>query len=649
MTPSHIPHGTEFKVNTTTVGFQAGSSITGLADGGYVVTWHSQPASGADTDVFAQRYDANGVAVGIEFQVNSTGLYNQEAAVVTALDDGGFVVVWQSWAQDGQGYGIYSQRYDAAGAAVGGETRINQTTLDDQSAPAVSTLTDGSYVVTWSSYGQDGSYLGVYGRVYHADGTAAAGEFQVNSETLDDQRDPSVSALSNGGLLVSWESWGQDGSGNGVYAQRYDASGTAVGVEFRVNSETLSDQSAASVTGLHRTAHAGDASFLVTWQSNGQDGSGSGIFAQRYDENGNPVGAEFQVNSHSGDSQKYPVVAAMLDGGFVIAWRSQNQDGDSYGVFAQRFDANGQPIGDEYQVNTHSTDSQLEPSITVLEDGAFVISWSSNNQDGDDYGIYAQQYEAQLIGTMGADDFYDNIGADWIDGRAGDDIIYALDGDNIVYGRGGHDSISAQEGNDEIHGGRSYDDIAGGLGDDHLFGGEGDDLIWGDNGDFSIIGGDDVIRGGAGNDNIRGEGGNDRLFGGSGVDRIEGGFGNDRINGGSGIDLITGGHGKDILTGGAGADVFFFTKVTDSQIATGIDRIRDFEVGVDIIVIDDLSETDFTFLGDSAFTGTGPEVRAFLNGHGNTVLQLDVDGDGLADMKIFAMGDIAFTADDFAL
>ena len=75
-------------------------------------------------------------------------------------------------------------------------------------------------------------------------------EFQINSHTEGDQANPSVTALSDGGFVVTWESDGQDGSGLGVYGQRYDATGTARGAEFRIATTAADDQQNPSVTGL---------------------------------------------------------------------------------------------------------------------------------------------------------------------------------------------------------------------------------------------------------------------------------------------------------------------------------------------------------------------------------------------------------------
>ena len=66
--------------------------------------------------------------------------------------------------QDGNGYGIYGQRYNAVGVTVGAEFQVNTYTTSSQSRSSVASLTGGRFVVTWDSYDQDGNKWGVYGR-----------------------------------------------------------------------------------------------------------------------------------------------------------------------------------------------------------------------------------------------------------------------------------------------------------------------------------------------------------------------------------------------------------------------------------------------------------------------------------------------------
>src|SRR5215213_1493558 len=109
------------------------------------------------------------IEAGFEQRVNTTTNSLQRNASITALvdnpadpNDGGWVVTWESNLQDGSGYGIYQQRYDAAGEPVGGELLVNATASGDQTQPSVAALSTGGWVVTWTSAHPDG--LGIFMR-----------------------------------------------------------------------------------------------------------------------------------------------------------------------------------------------------------------------------------------------------------------------------------------------------------------------------------------------------------------------------------------------------------------------------------------------------------------------------------------------------
>jgi len=193
--------------------------------------------------------------------------------------------------------------------ATGSEFQINTYTTDDQRDPSVTGLSDGGFVVTWESDGQDGSSTGIYGQRYNADGTTAGAEFLINTYTTSFQSDPSVTALSGGGFVVTWQSNGQDGSSWGIYGQRYNADGTTADAEFQINTNTTSFQLTPSVTGLS------DGDFVVTWESFGQDGDSGGIYGQRYNADGTTAGAEFLINTYQTPrSPRFPMVVLSLHG-----------------------------------------------------------------------------------------------------------------------------------------------------------------------------------------------------------------------------------------------------------------------------------------------------------------------------------------------
>jgi uncharacterized repeat protein (TIGR01451 family) len=379
--------GSEFRVNTETVSSQHFPSVALDADGDFVITWESQSQDGDGIGVYAQRYSADGTTAGGEFLVNTYTTSLQTKPSVALDADGDFVIAWQSQSQDGNSWGVYAQRYSADGTATSGEFQVNTETSSAQQAPSVAMDADGDFVIAWQSESQDGDGLGIYAQRYSADGTAAGDEFRVNTYTTSQQKFPSVALDADGDFVIAWQSNGQDGDGYGVYAQRYSADGMTVGDEFRVNIVTLTAQQNPSV------ALDADGDFVIAWQSYRQDDHHFGVYAQRYSADGTAVGGEFRVNTEASGAQASPSVALDADGDFVIAWQSNAQDGDLYGVYAQRYSADGTAVGGEFQVNTYITSHQHFPSVALDADGDFVIAWHSNAQDGDSYGIYAQRYE----------------------------------------------------------------------------------------------------------------------------------------------------------------------------------------------------------------------------------------------------------------
>lgn len=208
----------EKRVNSTTEGVQYAGSSTGLADGGYLVTWSSY---GPQPGIYSQRYDANNVKQGSEILVNTTVTGFESFPAVTALNDGGYVITWGS--PDGDGNGIFAQRYNASGVAQGSEFRVNNTTAEHQDGASIATLNNGDFVITWHSEDWNNFTTDIYSQRYNANGVEKGAEFLV---TTGDFISGQVTALSDSGFVVTWIGDFQD-----IHGQRYDVNGVAKGVD----------------------------------------------------------------------------------------------------------------------------------------------------------------------------------------------------------------------------------------------------------------------------------------------------------------------------------------------------------------------------------------------------------------------------------
>ena len=186
--------------------------------------------------------------------------------------------------------------------------------------------------------------------------------------------------------MISWDSDDQEGNGDGIYAQRFNAAGVAQGSEFHVNTYTSGDQ-LFPIVGMDAT---GD--FVIVWTSQYQDSGSTGVYGQRFNAAGIAQGTEFQVNTFTTGNQLNPYVAMDAAGDFVATWASNGQDQDSFGIYAQRFNADGTHDGGEFLVNSYTTGSQ-SGSVTAFDaQGDFTIAWQSSSQDGGGYGIYAAMW-----------------------------------------------------------------------------------------------------------------------------------------------------------------------------------------------------------------------------------------------------------------
>ena len=459
------PVGTEFQVNTFTAGSQSDQAVAVKADGDgdFIITWQSQQ-DGDNFGILAQRYNADGTTEGSEFQVNTFTTGSQLQSAAAADGDGDFIITWSSQGQDGSGVfsrGVFAQRYSANGTPEGSEFQVNTFTTGSQDSPDVAVDGDGDFVITWDSftYGQDDIDIneGIFAQRYNADGTSEGSEFKVNTFNNDDNDttaspfNPSVAADGDGDFIITWSNYLQDGDSDGIFAQRYNADGNPNGGEFQVNTFTTGSQNSPDV------AVDGDGDFIITWSGSGQDGGG--IFAQRYNADGTTNGSEFQVTNSSSQS----AVAVDEDGNFVITWTGQ--DGDGSGVLAQYYNADGTPNGSEFQVNTFTTGSQRGPAVAVAENGDFVITWQSDALENGDGEIFAQRYRVDRVTGLN------------LEGGNGKDILTGGAGDDTISGGNGPDKLFGLAGDDILTGGNGPDLLNGGLGDDILTGGNGPDLF----------------------------------------------------------------------------------------------------------------------------------------------------------------------------
>ncbi len=278
--------------------------------------------------------------------------------------------------------------------------------------------------------------------------------------------------------------------------------------------------------------------------------------------------------------------------------------------------------------------SDFADVITMAGDGFTVILAGAGNDT-----LFGGAGAGHQLGEAGDDRLVGSLGADFLDGGSG---VNTLDYTNSSY------RVKVDISANTASGGDAEGDTI--LHVQNVSGSSFNDAIYGHSGV-------NVLRGYGGNDTLDGRGGFDTLYGYEGNDVLRGGQADDRVSGMNGNDTIEGNEGKDTLSGEAGADAFFYRALGDSTIAkAGQDNILDFsQSDGDRIKLSDIDakvtasgNNQFTFIGNTAFSGTEGELR-YVKYVTETYVYGDVNGDRKVDFAIHFVGAITFVAGDFAL
>ena len=385
-------------INTTVYGNQANPQVTKLANGNLVVVWQ---ADGSAYDVYMQVMDPTGTQkIGREQLVNQRQANNQDSPEVVALADGGFLVVFESYqasALDSSGDGVFARKYSASGAAQTDEFLVNQTTAGGQRAASALALPDGGYIVSWYSEQSGGS---IVQRIYDAHNQPVSNELVIKSGGAAGAYGGPQMVLFEDGPHAGWylTVWtGADANGTGVLGQLRKTDGSTSGPILTLNTTQDALQQYPHVIALK------DGSFVAFWDTNDSKAVGSDIRAAHYSFNP-ATGAttligngDFIVNQSQAGKQYKPVGVALDDGGYMLIWGSDGGDGDGSAIFAQRFDANSNKIGHEFLVNPTTWGNQGSGwddvdlthilDATLMENGNIYVTWHSDKIDPSGYGI----------------------------------------------------------------------------------------------------------------------------------------------------------------------------------------------------------------------------------------------------------------------
>jgi len=339
---------------------------------------------------------------------------SQGSSDVAVNANGGYVVTWQSFNQDGSGNGIYFRRFTNQGNVIAtqdsfADLRVNTDTSGNQNDPAIAMDQEGNFVIVWAGNGS-GDNQGIFMQAFDKNGSTIGSQIRVNSNAAGDQYLPSVAIDYNGtsnpttnpNVVVAWYSCNVGCTDSDIYYRTIGVNFTSpavtpIGTETLVNTYTANYQHEPSV------AMNNFGEFMVSWH-----GSGSGFttddeaWIQAYDNDGTTWGDNLKVNNSSSafrtDLAADKSSDGILGGNFFISYdgiSSEDSDGGIMAKMIPRCTSIGCDISNslELNVNSSTTGTQIISNIAADGLGNFNVSWVDERADLDGWDIFAQNYK----------------------------------------------------------------------------------------------------------------------------------------------------------------------------------------------------------------------------------------------------------------
>jgi hypothetical protein len=396
-------------------------AVAALAGGRFVVAY--SVIDGGAARIAYRVVEANGSA-GAEHVLDAGAGGDAAMPAVAALADGSFAVGWRS------GGAVHVQQAALDGSLAGAEKVY--AALSSAFSPSMAALKQGGYVVSWGEIND--------GNVYAAT-SAAPQPFAVNGDGYAASLDtaaplPHVATLANGNFVVAWDSYVNAPfgfAGSDVFFQLYDSSGHALGGAVQANLEGGAGRYDAAVTALS------DGGFVVAWQSQAGDFDGSGIFGRRFGVDGSALDArEFEINQMRAGDQTGPDVVALANGGFAAAWVDSQAGAAS--VEARVFTAQGatsSPVSSAVQggsqtSNAGSAVSDAAPAAStpivsspivsspIVSTPSTTVASTPGTPVASTPSVPAS---ASVVGTAGKDVLAASAGGGLLDGKEGIDTV----------------------------------------------------------------------------------------------------------------------------------------------------------------------------------------------------------------------------------
>jgi len=375
---------TDFRVNDDAASApQSDPRIAVAADGSFIIVWTDHRRG--NNDIFLQRFDTGAEPVGDNLRINDDDATDYQAQPSVGVDfSGRYLTVWQDYRTYGYPFApdIYLQQFDTSLTPIDTNRFLTPGDSVYRDMPDISLSAWGTGVVVWSDYRNNN--WDIYGQLIGADGRPVGGNFKVNDDNGGQQHAPRVSTSSLGWFVVTWydDRFGNDD----IFVQRFDSSGTALGPNFKMNTDATPHRQIFPDVATDGAGH-----FTVVWVDyrNGQYPNNPDIYTAKLDTTLLPVTANTRMNTDGTiRAQKNPAIAADRMGNVAVIWADST--GSSWDIIGQMLDVDGIVHEVNFAANTETDSAQFKPDVAL--DGRYrYITWMDRREGN--YDIYASVTE----------------------------------------------------------------------------------------------------------------------------------------------------------------------------------------------------------------------------------------------------------------
>ena len=309
-----------------------------------------------------------------EILVNTTTAGAQQQPAITAVSFPRHFIV--AWSDEGDGK-IKLQRFSGAGTKMGGETAITPSAAanTDRRRPILS-MTPAGLVAVWieRAINPPGPISHVHLQRLRVDGAPLGAQAQVSTTAIDPNQRPAITSLIDGGFLVTWADARAD---QRIRARRFSIEGAPSGAEFTVNTNEGFHENPI-VTRLAGTDAGGNqGNYVIAWRSDPSPPGGGALTFRIFNHDGTPVTGEIKPNISGFTGQK---AMTLLDNGRFVTVHVRSGGSSDIGVEksiveANVFEANGNFANVRFSATTGQGINSSSPAVTALPGGRFLVAW----------------------------------------------------------------------------------------------------------------------------------------------------------------------------------------------------------------------------------------------------------------------------------